>query len=232
VREAADGEELTEELDAGPLDAGPLGAWAVATVAVAGGAEADVPCGTCTACCRSGWFVHVAPDEVEALRRIPAALRFPAPGRPAGHVVIPHDEHGRCPMLTDAGCSIYEHRPRTCRAFDCRVFAATGLRPEGEGTVDVARRADRWRFDTSTDDDRRRGAAIRAAVERLSSRIERPGDLAAAAVQVHELFLDGGEPADDDLAAALGGEVPGVRGCGPSARRRPGGAGADPPWPR
>ncbi len=141
--------------------AGSLGAWARATVTVATGGEADVPCGGCTACCRSGWFVHVAPDEVEALRRIPRALRFPAPGRPPGHVVLPHDEHGRCPMLTGTGCSIYEDRPRTCRAFDCRVFTATGLRLAGE----------------------------------------RDGDVAA--VRVHELFLEGADPTDDDLAAAL-----------------------------
>ena len=25
------------------------------------------------------------------------------------------------------GCSIYDHRPRTCRTFDCRVFAAAGV---------------------------------------------------------------------------------------------------------
>lgn len=188
------------------LDAGRLGEWAAATVAVAAGrGDADVACGTCTACCRAGWFVHVAPDEVRALRRIPAALRFPAPGRPAGHVVVPHDEHGRCPMLTDAGCSIYDDRPRTCRAFDCRVFTATGLRPDGPLAADVAVRADRWRFDTSGDDDRRRWVAIRAAVERLSGRIDRPGDLAAAAVQVHERFLDGAEPSDDELRAALDG---------------------------
>jgi len=185
-------------------DAGPLAAWAVATVTVAAGvADADVPCGTCTACCRAGWFVHVAPDEAEALRRIPAALRFPAPGRPPGHVVVPHDDRGRCPMLTDAGCSIYEHRPRTCRAFDCRVFTATGLRPDDDGAVDVARRADAWRFDTSADEDRRRWEAIRAAVDRLSARIDRPGDLAAAAARVHELFLDGAEPSDDELRAVL-----------------------------
>lgn len=188
------------------LDAGPLGAWASATVAVsAGAADAEVPCGECTACCRSGWFVHVGPDEVAALRRIPEALQFPAPGRPPGHVVVPHDEHGRCPMLTDRGCSIYEDRPRTCRAFDCRVFTATGLRPQGAGEADVARRADRWRFDVADDDDQRRHGAIRAAADRLGAGGGRPGDVAAAAVQVHELFLDGTEPTDAELRSALKG---------------------------
>ena len=30
-------------------------------------------------------------------------------------------------MLVDGRCSIYEHRPRTCRTYDCRIFTATGL---------------------------------------------------------------------------------------------------------
>jgi len=71
--------------------------------------------------------VHIGPDEHETLARIPAALRFPAPGSPHGHVVLGYDEHGRCPMLVDGGCSIYEHRPRTCRTYDCRIFPATGV---------------------------------------------------------------------------------------------------------
>ena len=111
---------------------------------VAAGEGTDVPCGECDACCRSGMFVHVEPDEVDALRRIPKALQFPAPGLPKGHVVLPYDGHGRCPMLTDAGCSIYAHRPRTCRRFDCRVFAAAGLEPDAPLIAAAVRR---WRFD-------------------------------------------------------------------------------------
>ena len=30
-------------------------------------------------------------------------------------------------MLIDDKCSIYEHRPRTCRVYDCRVFPAAGV---------------------------------------------------------------------------------------------------------
>ena len=47
------------------------------------------------------------------------------------------DERGRCPMLTDAGCSIYAHRPRTCRTFDCRVFTAAGLSPESPAIAEA-----------------------------------------------------------------------------------------------
>jgi Fe-S-cluster containining protein len=121
--------------------------------------DADVPCNGCTACCRSSQFVHIEPDEAETLARIPSELLFPAPLRPAGHVVLGYDEQGRCPMLVDDRCSIYEDRPRTCRTYDCRVFAATGLDP-GEGKEAVAERARRWRFDYPTDTDRQDQEAV------------------------------------------------------------------------
>ena len=40
---------------------------------------------------------------------------------------------GHCPMLVDGRCSIYEHRPRTCRTYDCRVFPAAGLERRSAG---------------------------------------------------------------------------------------------------
>jgi hypothetical protein len=104
--------------------------------------------------------VHIAPDEVETLTHVPTALRFPAPGLPAGHVVLGYDEHGHCPMLVDGSCSIYEHRPRTCRVYDCRVFAATGVDP-GTAQPAIAERVASWHF---TVDDQRRWDAVRAAV--------------------------------------------------------------------
>ena len=98
------------------LDAGPFAAWLAGMQAsLRGEQDSDVPCGGCTACCRSSQFIHIGPEETDALAHIPAALLFPAPQRPAGHVLMGYDSQGRCPMLTEAGCSIYEHRPRTCR---------------------------------------------------------------------------------------------------------------------
>lgn len=87
--------------------------------ALRGEQPSAVPCDGCTACCTSSQFVHIEPDERETLRRIPSELLFPAPRMPAGHVLLGYDEHGRCPMLSEQGCSIYEHRPRTCRTYDC-----------------------------------------------------------------------------------------------------------------
>ncbi len=195
----------------GDLDAGSFGPWLRATTAVAAGeGDADVPCGTCTACCRSSYFVHVAPDDVGARRRIPAELLFPAPGRPPGHLLMGYDEHGRCPMLSDDGCSIYEDRPRTCRSFDCRVHAAAGTSPDGAHDADIADRVVRWRFRLDEPEDERRWTAVRVAARHLETADlpagtapRRQADIAAAALHTHELFLDGAVPDDLDLAAAL-----------------------------
>ena len=197
--------------DGADLDAGPFGPWLRATAAVAAGeGDADVPCGTCTACCRSSYFVHVAPDDVAARRRIPPELLFPAPGRPPGHLLMGYDEQGRCPMLADDGCSIYEDRPRTCRAYDCRVHAAAGTTPDGENDADIAARVSRWRFRVEGPDDEARWTAVHIAARHLETTSlpagmapRRPADVAAAAVHAHELFLDGRAPSDEQLAGAL-----------------------------
>ena len=116
--------------DDGNLDAGDFSAWlGSALSAIRDGDRRRCPAAGAPRAARSSQFVHIEPDEADALAHIPAALLFPAPGRPHGHVLLGFDERGHCPMLVEGGCSIYEHRPRTCRTYDCRVFAATGLEP-------------------------------------------------------------------------------------------------------
>src|SRR4051794_37683655 len=74
------------------VDAGDLTTWLTQIDGVLrDGDEADVPCGECTACCTSSQFVHIEPDELDTLAHVPKALRFPAPGRPPGHVVLGYD---------------------------------------------------------------------------------------------------------------------------------------------
>jgi uncharacterized protein len=141
------------------LAAGDFGAWlADMRAAVRGERDADVPCDGCTACCTASQFVHIGPDETATLARIPRKLLFPAPLMPEGHVVLPHDARGHCPLLVDGRCSIYEERPRTCRTYDCRVFAATGVQPD-DGLI--AERAARWRFTYASGADRAQHAAMR-----------------------------------------------------------------------
>jgi uncharacterized protein len=160
---------VTEDL----LSAGEFTSWLAGTqAALRGEHDADVPCGACTACCTSSQFVHIDPDELDALAHIPVALRFPAPGLPDGHVVLGYDEHGRCPMLGEHGCTIYEHRPRACRTYDCRVFAATGVEPDASQPA-VAAQVRRWRFSHHTREDRVLQDEVRAAVPSSGPPIER-----------------------------------------------------------
>lgn len=187
--------EMTDEAD---LPAGAFSAWLQEMQrALRGEAEADVPCDGCTACCRSSQFVHVEPDETEALSRIPSGLLFPAPRLPLGHVVIGYDEQGHCPMLVDDHCSIYEHRPRTCRTYDCRLLPAAGVALQADDGP-VARRARRWRFDHPSEVDEREHDAVRAAARFIEdhddvlperTRPASPIQLAVLAVAAHDAFL-------------------------------------------
>ncbi len=150
------------------LDAGDFSDWLVEIrAALRGAGDADVPCGTCTACCTSSQFVHIAPDEEDTLAHIPAALLFPAPGMAKGQVLLGYDERGHCPMLVDGACSIYEHRPRTCRTYDCRVFPATGVELDDADKADIATRARRWRFTHRTTADEAEHERVRATAVAL-----------------------------------------------------------------
>ena len=188
-----------------PLPAGDLSTWLAAMRrALDGAAPADVPCGDCTGCCTSSQFVPIGPGEADALARIPDELLFPAPRMPTGHVLMGYDEHGRCPMLADGACSIYAHRPRTCRTYDCRVFPATGVElddaPSGDdaGKTAIARRARRWRFTQPTGGDRVAREALRAAARFVRERRDQLPDgtapvtatqQAVLAVRIHEAFV-------------------------------------------
>ncbi len=148
--------------------------WLVALGdALAGDADMDVPCGDCTACCTSSQFIHLAPDDLAARAAIPAELLVAAPGLPPGHVVMGFDERGHCPMLDEGTCSIYDARPRTCRTYDCRVFAAAGVTPEGQ--PEIAAKVGDWHFD----DDDGLLDRIRASVD---PDVPRPLDRALRAV--------------------------------------------------
>lgn len=186
------------EPSSGPLDAGRFGPWLERTLqSLDGRAEADVPCGTCDACCSSRQFVHIEPDEVDALAHVPAELRFPAPGLPPGWVVLPYDAAGRCPMLGDHGCTIYDHRPRTCRIYDCRIFTAAGIEPDDDQPL-VAAQVRRWRFELQGDDAVLL-EAIRATARTLTDPSAHPegrvppraSHVAAMAVGLHRLAVDG-----------------------------------------
>jgi hypothetical protein len=134
-------------------------------------------------------------------------------------------------MLIDDRCSIYEHRPRTCRTYDCRVFTAAGIRIGDEAPL-IDQRARRWRFSFETESDRDRQAAVGAAAAYLA---DGPEELPAAAnatqravmaIEMHESFL-GYDPETGRLTvrtdpdrSRLPTEVVGPTGA-PSVPRRP-----------
>jgi Fe-S-cluster containining protein len=158
---------------------------------------AHVPCGACRGCCRSSMFIRIAPEETRTLERIPAALLFPAPGLPAGHVLMGYDEHGRCPMLVENTCSIYADRPQTCRDYDCRIFAATGVPVDEASQREIAARVSAWVFEYHDDRGRDEHRILKEAAAFLRAKRDLfppglvpayPVQLAALAVRVYRLF--------------------------------------------
>ena len=182
----------------GPVPAGEFSAWLDgARDNLRTRVGASVPCGQCSACCRSSQFVHIEPDETATLARIPKELLFPAPGKPPGTMVMGYDRNGHCPMLTDDQCSIYDDRPRTCRNYDCRVFAAAGLQPSEDSKGLISERTQRWQFDYPAARDRAEHAAVRAAAAFLREHAgdfpgglpNNPAQLALLAIKAYEVFL-------------------------------------------
>jgi Fe-S-cluster containining protein len=194
--DAPGGGDTIEEPD---LPAGSFSSW----LRQIGKGERDgrgmaVPCGECSACCTSSQFIHVEPDEARTIARIPPGLLFPAPGAPRGTMVMGYDENGHCPMFVEGRCSIYEDRPRTCRAYDCRVLPAAGVEMEDDDKSAIIERTRRWRFDFPAAEDRELHAACQAAAAFLRDHAadlpdglvpRHPTQLAFLAVRIHDLFL-------------------------------------------
>lgn len=179
-----------------PLPAGDFSSWlSSALAALAEEAPADVPCGSCNACCRTSHFIHVRPEERRTRARLPRELLFPAPGLPPGNLVLGYDEAGCCPMLVAGRCTVYEDRPLACRTYDCRVYAATGVPTDRDAIAEQARR---WTFGYPTADDRERQAAVLAAVRFVREHPEslpgvaarvQPIRVAVLAIAVHGSFV-------------------------------------------
>lgn len=173
----------------------------------------EVPCGDCNACCKASYFIGIAEQERETIERIPRVHLTVATGSQERQWTLEQSCGGSCPMLVDDACSIYEHRPRTCRRFDCRVFAATAISPGSGPRTAVNQQVWRWRFDYSGPADALRQTALLEAAAFLQRRADLidpaiaptdTSDLARAAVFVHELFLAANtQYHDQQLAAAV-----------------------------
>jgi Fe-S-cluster containining protein len=144
-------------------------------------------------------FIHIRPEEEQTLEHIPRALLFPAPGLPKGHVLMGYGDNGQCPMLVGDECSIYEYRPQTCRDYDCRIFAATGVAVDEQTQDEIARRVKAWVFHYESEASREEHMILKEAAGFLQSNRDLfppgslpnyPVQLAAVAVRVYRLFSE------------------------------------------
>ncbi len=176
--------------------------------ALAGGPGMDVACGDCVGCCTSSYYIKVRAGEA-ALQHIPSGRLVPSPGEP-GTQLMGFDADGHCPMFGAGGCSIYPHRPDTCRTYDCRIFTAAGMQA-GAGKTTINERVARWRFEFASEAEQREQRAVQAAATFLRQHPvrfpgghipSRPSDIAVLAVKAYPVFLDG-EPQDTDIASRI-----------------------------
>ena len=87
----------------------------------------DALCTHCGLCCDGSLFAEVELEgEAESTRLESLGLDVESDDSDAGLLVLP------CGALCGTRCSIYVHRPRTCRTFECRL-----LKDAGRGEVSV-----------------------------------------------------------------------------------------------
>jgi len=198
------------------VDAGPFGTWlAHALRVLRGEAEADVPCGTCTGCCTSAYYIRIRPRDRAAVAGIPPAYFVRAEGMAPDEALMAWRQDGTCPALESGRCTIYEQRPTTCRDYDCRVFVPAALEAGDERKAVINARVKAWRFTFEDDAQRRAFEAIGRAARFIRDKRRAfpnegrgvptaPTGIAVLALKSYESFLDDGAPADDDASLAAG----------------------------
>lgn len=181
------------------IDAGDLDTWLHDILAsFKTGTGIDVPCGECRGCCSAGRFIHLVPSDLLAYSAIPRQLLHRTAGMPEGDAVMGYLDGGFCPMLKAGNCSIYPSRPSTCRTFDCRVLAATGLVMEGQWSERINERVLSWQFTFASEESQRRYEAMRDTAAFIRQHAAafpggkiptQPTSLAVLAIKVHPVLL-------------------------------------------
>jgi len=181
-----------------PIHAGAFSSWLRRTRRVMLKEDGvNVPCGSCKGCCCSSKFIHIRPEEKEALAQIPKKLLFPAPLLPKGNMILGYNEKGTCPMFIDNRCSIYAYRPIACRNFDCRIFCAAGLEADDNEKRLINKQIQRWQFSYPYDRDRDLHLSVRNAAKFIVDHPEcfpdgkvpsRTSQIALIAIKVYTVF--------------------------------------------
>jgi Fe-S-cluster containining protein len=162
----------------------------------------------------SSYFIPIRPEDEDARAHIPEQLLVNAPGMAPGQRMMGYRANGHCPMLSDRKCTIYAHRPQTCRDYDCRVFAAAGIDAGGPDKFVINDRVRAWEFTYPTEDDRRAHEAVRSAATFIQKKRESfpggraptaPTGIAVLAIKAYPVFLDAqsGELSDAQIASAI-----------------------------
>jgi Fe-S-cluster containining protein len=192
------------------IDAGPFGEWLGAMRAVLRGErDADVPCGSCIGCCVSSYPIPLRTGDVVAREQVPEQWLLGATP-PDGQWLMGFREDGSCPFMEAGRCTVYAHRPQTCRDYDCRIYAAAGLLPAGDRPL-VHERVRAWHFRFESDDELREAEAVRRAAQFIASHAElfpaamrahSPTAAAVLAVKAYGLFMPAAGPLAEPAALA------------------------------
>jgi uncharacterized protein len=181
------------------IDAGRFSDWLEAMRAVLRGErDAEVPCGDCVGCCVSSYPIPLRlGDKLARERVLEQWLIGPADADKSW--LMGFREDGSCPFHDHGACSVYAGRPQTCRDYDCRIYAAAQLMPDGERPV-IRDRVRTWRFALDSAADHAAADSVRRAAEFIRSnaghfpaamRTGSATSVAVLAVKTHVLFLDG-----------------------------------------
>jgi hypothetical protein len=115
------------------------------------GAARSVPCNGCVACCYHP-CVDVDPDQ----ERADDLAHLDLVSHPKGGLALRKREDGACVHLGPIGCTVYAHRPRACRSYDCRIYSVIGVADH----YDNDQTAPGWVFDVVTETDQLQGLAL------------------------------------------------------------------------
>lgn len=97
----------------------------------------EVPCKSCTLCCRGESIVlhpHLG-DDVSKYETDSGTN--PLTGEPAQ--ILKHKPNGDCYYLGEGRCTIYEDRPLICREFDCRKMVLSLTKRQQAGILAAGR---------------------------------------------------------------------------------------------
>jgi hypothetical protein len=101
--------------------------------------SSDVACNGCTSCC----YYHEV-DFDPSRERAEDLKHLDTVEAENGRVRLRKRADGACIHLGDTGCTVYEHRPRPCRFYDCRGMALVSVVESFDG----GRRSPFWIFES------------------------------------------------------------------------------------